>query len=208
MLPRNSQRLRFGLLALAALATACTTHEAAEPFWPESPPDITSALYSRAGITVANMDESLTLYRDIFGMKVVVDRQGKTDPRLSAFSGLLDDQAIRLVILRTETDSAAQLNAGYIGLAQIIDPEGTSRAAHPPLQSSGAEPGAVMLMFVVEDVRAVERQVRTLGYHIISPSEQRADGSRSELLIRGPNNERLWVTDRYPRKVLVEKTVR
>lgn len=203
----RNRRVLTGLFLSSAVISGCTTSDASSGYWPGTPPEISSALYSRAGITVANMDKSLKFYRDALGMTVLVDRVGKTDARLAAFSGVEQDQAIRLVILRTETRGPAQLNAGYIGLAEITAADGSTIQNREVLTSNGAETGAIMLMFVVEDVRAVHADILGLGLEIISEPQQREDGSWSELLIRGPNQERLWITDRYSRDVLVEKTV-
>lgn len=207
MRPRNRPLSSVAIAAAAWSVAGCTSSLETSEFWVSEPPAITSAVYSRAGITVADMDESLKLYRDVFGMRVLVDRLGKTDARLSAFSGLTDDQSIRLVVLRTETEGIAQLNAGYIGLAEITNSDGTATSTKTPLVSSGAETGSIMLMFVVEDIQETWAAVREMGYDIISEPEQRDDGTWSELLMRGPNAERLWVTGRYGRSVLVEKTV-
>ncbi len=92
--------------------------------WPEEEPNITGAIASRTSINVRSIEESLVLYEDILGMTPFYERKGLKDPRLISFSGLKPDQQMRLVVLRTETDVSAKLNAGYIGLAEILDSDG------------------------------------------------------------------------------------
>ena len=191
-------------LAIGSAAHAQTS-ESERPYWPDEPVVIDSALLSRAGITVRDIDEALSLYRDILCMEVVVDRPRMADPRMPVFLGMQHDQHFRFVILRLKTAGPSHLNAGYLSLAEIRNADG-SRYDHPDTAPvTGSEPGSMMLMFIVEDIHKVYAQVQEMGLAILSPPTRRPDGTSSEMLMRGPNGERLWVTDRYGRSAVTPK---
>lgn len=186
---------------------ACAQTSRFEPApWPEDAPGFASATFARAGVTVRDIDESLKFFRDVLGMNVIVDRRAMFDPRLPAFSGLSEDQTIRLTILQPDMEGPAKLNVGYIAISEISDSEGNKLRPRAPVTSTGSEPGSIMLQFLVDDVRIIHDQVVDLGYQIISAPIELEDGRRSELLIRDFNGIRYWITDRYERTLFLEKT--
>jgi len=174
--------------------------------WPEQPPEFVSATFARAGITVRDIDESLEFFRDVLGMRVIVDRRAMYDPRLPAFSGLAENQTIRLTILQPVVSGASELNMGYIALSEISDAKGDRVQPLEPAKTTGSEPGSIMLQFLVDDVRSIHSGVSQLGYEIISPPVEREDGTRSELLVRDFNGIRYWITDRYTRTLFLDRT--
>ena len=195
--PTAALVIALGLIPVAASAQF-------EPVWPEAEPEITSAILSRSSITVRSIEESLKLYRDILGMTVFYTPPPIFDPRLVAFSGLKPDQKLRLVVLRTETDGAAKLNAGYLGLAEILEADGTA-ANLTAARSEPAIYGAIGFLFVVENTREIHDQVVAAGFEVISAPVEKDDGSHTQLLMRGPSGERLWITEGERRSVFLQQ---
>ena len=175
-----------------------------ESHWPEEEPMITSAIMSRTSISVRSIEESLILYRDILGMTPFYERTELRDSRLPAFSGLTANQYMNLTVLRTETDGADKINAGYIGLAEIREANG-SLAKVPEPSDSVSTIGSMAILIVVEDVRSVYEKVVKAGYEVISAPKLRGNESYSQLLIRGPNHERLWITQGELRTPFIRK---
>lgn len=199
----------FPIVATLALlmTAACQTQNETQAFWPETEPEISSALFSRTGMTVRSIEESLRLYRDILGLTPFYSRPNLDDPRLIDFAGLKAGQTLTLSVLRIETVGPAQINSGYLGLAEINSADGES-VVEPATKETGAEAGAMMLMFLVEDMADTYDQILAEGYQIISHPEQRSDGTWSQLLMRGPDGERIWLTQSENRKPFLEKRKR
>lgn len=172
--------------------------------WPKSEPEITSAIMSRTGISVRSIEESLVLYRDILGMTPFYERTGLQDPRLVPFSGMTADQTMNLVVLRTETKGSAKLHAGYIGLSEIREADG-SIAKLPTITQQQAHFGSTTLMLIVEDTFIVYEKVKKAGYKIISAPKLNEDGSHTQLLMHGPNGERIWITESEMRSPFIGK---
>ena len=174
--------------------------------WPDKEPKFESAFFMRAGVTVRDIDESLLLYRDILGMKVLIDRKGMFDSRLLDFSGLAEGETIRLTVLAPQNNGKAFVNAGYIALSEISDARGQRLPAKANVKTSGSEPGSIMLQFLVDDTKPIHKKIVDLGYEIISAPSEKPDGTWSELLVRDPNGIRLWITDRYSRTIFLERS--
>ncbi len=190
----------FGSLAALALlelgATAARAQYRELEVWPSAEPDIVSAMLWRTGVTVRSIDESLKLYRDILGMTPVYAPATQSDPRLEAFSGLKPGQKLRLLVLRTETAGDAALNVGYLGLAEVLEADGSRAQLKAPARDASARYGQIGILFMVEDIMTIARKVEEGGYTILSKPTKRADGSNTQLLMLGPDGERLWITER------------
>jgi len=174
------------------------------PAWADTPPEILSAVFSRTGIKVQNIEESLKLYQGILGMTPFYERKNLTDDRLKLYSGLRDGEAMHLVVLRIETQGPLQVNSGYLGLAEFVRPDGT----RPKLEqrpSTGREAGGFSMIFLVEDMAETYAKVKAGCYDIISHPKQRADGRWTQLMMRGPDGERLWLTQSYNRTPFLNK---
>ncbi len=121
--------------------------------WPENAPEFESAVFARAGITVRDIDESLKFYRDVLGVTLIHERKATYDPRLEKFSGLQAGQTIRLAILRPALNINSKFHSGYIALSEISNSEGERIEPEENAVTSGAEPGSIMLQFMVEDAK-------------------------------------------------------
>lgn len=185
--------ISFILASVLAIHSAGVAAQYVVGPWPEEDPEIISAILSRTGITVRDINESLKLYRGILGMQPFYERVGLDDPRLPAYSGMTTNQQMRLVVLRIRTKGDAKINAGYLGLTEISEKDGTITKL-PQEHSTGAAYGSLSLMFVVDDVLAIYEKVKAGGYEIISAPDKRENGKISQLLMRGPDGERLWIT--------------
>lgn len=187
--------LGFTALTLIACATTQTSSSSAEhalPSWPAAEPKIQSAIFSRTSLTVRSIDESLKLYRDVLGMTPFYERLNLDDPRLIPFSNLQPGQKMNLTVLRIETNGPHKVNSGYLGLTEIRDVD-DSLTPLPELTRSAANYGAATLMFMVPSTMDTYKDVRDLGYEIISAPKQREGGGNTQLLMRGPDGERLWI---------------
>ncbi|MEM8984476.1 MAG: VOC family protein [Pseudomonadota bacterium] len=193
------------LLLIAGLFFVCGTASAqieAAP-WPDQAPAFDGAVFARAGITVRDIDESLVFYRDILGLDVIHDRKGLFDPRLKSFSGMTENETIRLVILRPSLTNGQKFHAGYIALSERSNKDGDRIEAKETVQHDGIQPGAIMLQFMVDDAKRVHQAVLKLdGYEVIAAPDP--DKPFGELLVRDPNNVRFWITDRYGRHIFVK----
>ena len=110
----------FGILLSFGFAACAQAQITAAP-WPDESPEFTAGVFARAGVTVADIDESLKFYRDILGLDVIHDRKGLSDPRLEKFSGMTSDESIRLVILRPALKGGEKFHSGYIALSERSD---------------------------------------------------------------------------------------
>lgn len=182
------------LAALALLILPAVVQAQYPPApWPDEAPAYQSAMVMRAAINVRSIDESLKLYRDVLGMDVIYTPPDTQDPRLVDFSGLKEGQSLRLVLLRPKTTGSASLHAGYIGLSQVINADG-SVADLPNGNATGAAFGAISLLLATEDVMALYDKVVDAGFDVISTPVQRQRERPTQLLMRGPDGERLWIS--------------
>ncbi len=132
------------------------------------------------------------------------ERKNLDDPRLVPFSNLKPGQKMNLTVLRIETDSPFKVNSGYIGLAEIVEADG-SLAELPKLSENAAAYGAATLMFMVKNTIETHEQVKTLGYEVISAPKEMENGKRSQLLMRGPDGERIWVGETSSHSVFLKR---
>lgn len=190
------------VLPLLACQTVNAKQQNTSP-WPEVEPTITSSIFSRTSLTVRSIEESLKLYEGVFGMTPFYDRPNLDDPRLIPFSNLKPGQKMNLTVLRIETDSPFKVNSGYIGLVEVIEADG-SLASLPNLSRNAAEYGAATLMFMVPNTIETHEKVKALGYEVISAPTLREDGSRTQLLMRGPDGERIWVGETSNHSVFLD----
>ncbi len=191
--------LSFGLVSTAA-------SQRFENYWPEKEPEITSAVIFRTSITVRSIEESLKFYRDILRLNPYYIRTKLKDDRLPAFSGLTDGQYMNLTVVRTETDSEANLITGYLGLSEIRNAD-DSLATLSDIPKDVNPYGSMALMFLVKNTAEIHRKVVAAGYEVISAPKRKKGGGHTQLLMRGPDGERIWITEsRFRRPFLREVT--
>ena len=182
------------LMALVAVLASPASAQSFESYWPEEEPEITSSVIFRTGLLVRSIEESLEFYGDILGLTPYYVRTNLRDERLPAFSGLSEDQYMNLTVVRTETDSGANLITGYLGLSEVRNADG-SLAAFPEMPAGKPGYGSVTLMFLVDDTLEMHRKVVAAGYEVISAPEPAENGGNTQLLMRGPDGERIWLTE-------------
>ncbi|MEO9468005.1 VOC family protein [Parasphingorhabdus sp.] len=191
--------LSFGLISAASA-------QSFENYWPEKEPEITSAVIFRTSMTVRSIEDSLKFYRDILGLNPYYVRTKLKDDRLPAFSGLTEDQYMNLTVVKTDTDSGATLITGYLGLSEIRNAD-DSLAIFPDVPKNMNPYGSMALMFLVEDTSEIHRKVVAAGYEVISAPKPKEGGGHTQLLMRGPDGERIWITEsRFRRPFLREAT--
>lgn len=184
------------LLFLAFLfgLTSQASAQRFESYWPDEEPEITSSVIFRTGLFVRSIEESLKFYHDILGLNPYYVRTHLKDARLPAFSGLSEDQYMNLTVVRTETDSGVSLITGYLGLSEVRNADG-SPAVFPEMPEGKPGYGTVTLMFLVEDTLEIYRKVEAAGYEVISAPERIEGGGNTQLLMRGPDGEHIWLTE-------------
>ncbi|MEM8984826.1 MAG: VOC family protein [Pseudomonadota bacterium] len=189
---RIAQRLAAVLLSLVSLPVA--NAQTFDSNWPAEEPQIAGAVMFRTSIAVRSIEDSLRLYADILGMTPYYVRTGLTDERLPAFSGLEPGQTMNLTVLRTETDSAAKLLTGHLGLSEIRNSDG-SLVERPAPTSPTTAYGTIALMLLVENTAEVHRKVVAAGFDVIAAPREKEGGGHTQLLMRGPDGERLWISE-------------
>lgn len=147
-----SRLLVFWLIGVAMAAT-----------WAEEPEDSTSLVSPllRATLAVADIDESLTLYRDVLGLTVWRDME-MSGERLNKIVGSQNETA-RIVILR-----ALDQEFGHIALFEYVG----SKEKAPKQASHGNQRfdvGEVALVMNTTDIEKIHQEVKSRGLTIISP---------------------------------------
>ncbi len=166
------------------------------PNWPEEAPEIVSALPSRTSINVASIEKSLLFYRDILGLRVFYERKDLDDSRLVPFCGMKPGQTMNLTVLTTRLANTEDLllNTGYIGLSEIHEADGTP-IAQPEIPEIEPIRGAIAILIMVKDVMSIYKKVVDAGYEVLSAPKEKENGNGfTQLLMRGPDGERLWIS--------------
>jgi lactoylglutathione lyase len=103
-----------------------------------------------AGVTVADLERSLALYRDLLGLEVVLAYE-RTEPDIGRIVGYPDCR-IRIAFLQAPGDSAR------LELLQYLNPEGTPRSYE------SRDPGTGHVCFRVEDIHGIHARLVAAGY--------------------------------------------
>jgi catechol 2,3-dioxygenase-like lactoylglutathione lyase family enzyme len=110
----------------------------------------------RATVFVRDLEESLTLYRDILGLKPWLERvlDGDRTNRILGSEG----KSVRVVILQS-----GDATTGNVGLFTYDDDQ--------PLPPSRADirTGDVAFIFITNDIQGIYERVESAGYTIVSP---------------------------------------
>ena len=131
---------------------------------PGGEPKVLRSLH-HTSITVSDIEDCLSLYRELLGMKVIFDMEygGEKVEEIMAKKGV----RFRVVHLR-HRDSVLEL-------LQFYAPEKTSgktMTRHP------TDPGYTHIAFLVEDVQALTQTLRSRGYDFFSPPIQTPSGRK------------------------------
>ena len=64
------------------------------------------------------------------------------------------------------------------------------------IEHGPARYGQIGILFMTDDIMTLARKVQTAGYQVLSMPVKRPDGTNTQLLMFGPDGERLWITER------------
>lgn len=106
------------------------------------------------GFTVANLDRSISFYRDVLGLSLISQQVG-TAEYLSTVTGFPGVQ-IKLAFLQVDGDDHILELLEYVSHPGETTPRDTNR------------PGNGHLCFVVDDVVACYEELRVKGVHFVS----------------------------------------
>jgi|TARA_B110000305_G_C19105815_1_gene477415 catechol 2,3-dioxygenase-like lactoylglutathione lyase family enzyme len=148
--------LKIVLFALIVLVSNFPT----AGYGQEIPEGFSVSPMNRATIFVRNLDESLRLYRDLLGLRVLIDLRTDGD-EINEIMGT-QGSALRAVILQSG-DSLL----GNIGIYEIIGDDRT--ALSPPSVYANIVTGDVAVVFLTNDIDGITNQLRNAGYLLISP---------------------------------------
>lgn len=111
--------------------------------------------FFHAGLTVSDMERSLTFYRDALGLEILVDRVS-IDAYLREVTGV-ESQAIRIVYLRIP---------GSDRPLELLEHRGVRRKR---VSGRPCDPGILHICFYVSSLAAIFRRLAAAGYKFISP---------------------------------------
>lgn len=147
---------------------------------------------NHTGISVSDMEVSLTFYRDLLGLELIFDSDVPANDRLSKVVGM-KDAAGRVVWLR--------VGESMIELWQWDHPSGRAL----PDDYVPADKGVTHFAFEVDDVDDLCRRVVAAGYH--ANSDPQDLGLHKTTYIKGPDAEIIEILeDRATDEWLMELT--
>jgi catechol 2,3-dioxygenase-like lactoylglutathione lyase family enzyme len=119
-----------------------------------SQPDLVAAVHT--GFTVADIERSIAFYRDVLGMTLVMQQEGRR-PYLATITGFADVY-IKMAYLKATPDGDHILELlEYTSHPAAATPRETNR------------PGNAHLCFRVADIHAAHERLATQGVAFISP---------------------------------------
>ncbi len=199
-----SRAILFLMVALGMISgpTHAQFGEPAE--WPDAQPEWAAPSFVRASLRVQSIEESLKLYRDILGFEVFYTPATRT---LDYFGGWLDyapKKLVKYATLRSPFESDLNTSMDHIGLAEILNPDGSPESLSDPNSDHGRI-GEVWFMFSADNVMEIYEKVQAAGYDVRVAPKVNPDGSHtSSLLMRGPDNEKIYFSEELPRALLVQ----
>jgi catechol 2,3-dioxygenase-like lactoylglutathione lyase family enzyme len=131
--------------------------------------------------TVADLDRSVTFFRDLLGLEVLFTREVRDAyfGRIVGFPGAV----VRAALLRLPGSSY------HVELFQYLTPQGQPQHARP------CDPGSTHLSFLADDLPGLYEQMRQNGVEFESPPV---------LIEAGPNRGGYGVYLRDPNGILIE----
>ena len=150
-----------------------------------------------------SIEESLKLYRDILGFEVYYAPRPGPLGAFGAWLGYEPTDQVKYVVVRSEMKGQTDPILGQIGFAEVTKPSG-DQAELPGGQTVFGDRAAMWLMASVDNTMEVYEKVKDLGYQIDQAPQRKADGTHSSLYMRGPDNERIYVSEELVRALLVQ----
>jgi catechol 2,3-dioxygenase-like lactoylglutathione lyase family enzyme len=118
-----------------------------------------------ASMTVSDIDECLTLYRDLLGMEVSMDMEFKGE----GVEKIMGKKGVRFRVLHLKHKDSV------LELLQFYEPEKTSgktAVSHP------TQVGLTHIGFTVKDIQALTDTLTEKGYEFLQPPVQTPSGRR------------------------------
>jgi lactoylglutathione lyase len=141
------------------------------------------------GITVADVNRSLRLYRDLLGLELMIDRT-TSDEYLGDIHGMPFSE-VRMAFLTAPGTSDTIEIVQYSGVSSVT-------AALSPW-----DPGAGHICLEVGDIAAVDRAIRNAGFTPLSavPIEISSGPNRGAKVVKFHDDDGYWVELWQPRPV-------
>lgn len=129
----------------------------------------------QAGILVTDIDKSLELFRDAFGMKVVFEARNQVQPA-KGLSGV-EGQIMNVVMLRGEDGVDLEIH-------QYVEPKAVPC---PPMNHNNV--GSTHFMLRIKGMEKIVEKIENLGYKMMTPivESQRIEGFKYAYF-RGPDD--------------------
>ncbi len=187
------------LSLLACLWTGESWAQGLEPApWPTSQPEWSASSFVRLSLRVNSIEESLKLYRDILGFEVFYAPKPSPLGYFGDWLGYDPDQQVKYVVVRSPMKGHIETSLGHIGLAEV----GGSSDSSDNRSRNGI--GEVWIMISVDNTVEIYEQVKEAGYEVNLIPKENPDGSRTSLLMTGPDDEKLYISEELVRSLLVQ----
>jgi catechol 2,3-dioxygenase-like lactoylglutathione lyase family enzyme len=146
----------------------------------------------RTAIIVADLERSMTFYREVIGIPEVYHQGHLTDPASAQLLGMPADSQTRFAIVK-----GAGPALGMVGLFEILNhsPPSLTRA------SGGMSLGETCLVFYHQDLSALTAKLKAGGHQIVCPPVklQVSDKLQStEMTFRDPDGVMINCIERTP----------
>ncbi len=195
------------VMVLCASQANAQTMTMTPPSWPATEPKLEGAIAWRSTIMVRDVEVSLKLYRDIFGMRLSESLRNVASPVLEWTLGFEPGEAMDFEVLRPALDSD-QVNANSSYLA-LIAPH-IKKPEAPAIPETARKPyGAIGLFILTPDADAAFNQVKAAadkdGYVIVKEGERSADGRMTRFWMKDADGVGLFVAESNPMPLFLKK---
>ena len=198
------QKLICLTIALSVLANPALAQFGEPAEWPKAQPEWSASTFVRTSMRVRSIEESLKLYSDILGFEVFYTPAQRPLDYFGDWLGYDPAQLVKYATLRSPMEGGLNTSLGHIALAKILNPDG-SQADLPAPDSEYGHIGQVWFMVSVDNTMEIYEKVKAAGYDVRVAPKVNPDGSHTPyMLMRGPDNEKIYVTEQLPRALLVQ----
>lgn len=177
------------------------------PPWPESEPKLEGAIAWRSTIMVRDVEASLRLYRDIFGMRLSESLRNVASPVLEWTLGFEPGEAMDFEVLRPALDSEdVNANSSYLAL---IAPH-IKKPDAPAVPATKRKPyGAIGLFILTPDADDAFNKVNAAaedeGYVIVREGPRGEDGRMTRFWMKDADGVGLFVAESNPMPLFLKK---